>query len=125
MAETRACEIIYNGACPVCRAGVAAVRDDGGQHGGDADYADIVAEPDALSRYGLTARDVQYRLHARMTDGTVIRGAAAAAALLRTSRRWRWAGHSLDFPVFRPIAFLGYEALARLLFRWNKRRGHF
>ncbi len=114
-------QIIYNGACPVCRADVDAVR----RKASATAYVDIAQAPDILSRYGLTERDVQYRLHAVTGDGRVLRGPAAASALLKSERGWRWAGFLIDFPPFRPLAWLVYEALAAVLFRWNRRRGNF
>ena len=114
------CEIIYNGACPVCSSGVSAVRSSGNSR-----YTDIVREPDALCRHALTPEDVQYRLHARMPDGRLVRGIDAVAVLLSAHPRWRWAGRLAQLPVLRQLGWAGYEAAAFMLFRWNKRKGNF
>ena len=92
------CEIIYNGACPVCSAGVEAVRSPG-----DARYTDITGQPETLRQHGLDAEDVQYRLHARTPDGRIVRGIDAVAALLSASPRWRWAGRLAPLPVLRQL----------------------
>ena len=116
----RSCEIIYNGACPVCSAGVRAVRGDGA-----ADCTDIIEDSEVLHEAGLTAEEVQYRLHARTLDGRIVRGVDAIAVLLSGSPRWRWAGRLAGQPGFRQVGWVAYEVTAFLLFRWNKWKGNF
>ncbi|MEM6622598.1 MAG: DUF393 domain-containing protein [Pseudomonadota bacterium] len=114
-------QLIYNGACPVCDAGVQAFRADDGQTG----YVDITTAPQILTRHGLTAQDVQFRVHALAPDGRLVRGIDAVAVMLSLKRGWGWAGALLGWPVFRQLGWLAYETAAIVLFRWNKWRGNF
>ncbi|MEM7178310.1 MAG: DCC1-like thiol-disulfide oxidoreductase family protein [Pseudomonadota bacterium] len=120
-------DIIYNGACPVCAAGIAALRAPGGQthHDGETHYIDSAEHPEILARHGLSARDVQLRLHAMTPEGRLVRGIDAVAVTLCRNPRWAWAGHLVDLPVLRQIGWVAYELAALALFRWNKWRGNF
>ncbi|MEM6972543.1 MAG: DUF393 domain-containing protein [Pseudomonadota bacterium] len=115
------CDVIFNGACPVCAAGIDVLKttEDG------VEYTDIAATPEKLDALGLTAEDVQYRLHAVGPDGTLRRGIDAVAESLKSHRRWRWAGRLATLPVLRQIGWVLYELTAALLFRWNKWKGNF
>ena len=114
-------DIIYNGACPVCDAGIQAFRNDTAEIG----YTDIALNPQILSAHGLTPRDVQYRVHAITGDGSLVRGIDAVAVLLAEKPRWRLVVRALGWPVIRQIGWTGYEIAAFVLFRWNKLRGNF
>lgn len=114
-------QLIYNGACPVCDAGVQAFRSNDGRVA----YTDIVAAPEVLEAHALTAEDVQHRVHAVVADGRLVRGVDAVAVMLRARRGWRWAGALLGLPGLRQFGWLAYEIAAFLLFRWNKWKGNF
>ena len=119
MPEDPKTQLIYNGACPVCAAGVEAFRDD------QAAYTDITEAPEILEKHGLSAMDVQYRVHAIGPNGRLVRGIDAAALLLTQKPRWRVIGQALTWPVLRQIGWVGYEITAFVLFRWNKWKGNF
>ncbi|MEO0992567.1 MAG: DUF393 domain-containing protein [Pseudomonadota bacterium] len=118
MSDQPTCDVIYNGDCPVCRAGIEAMR-------GEARYTDIVETPEILREHGLTERDVQYRLHVLTPEGRLVRGIDAAALTMQASPRWRWLGRLAATPLLRPVGSLAYEVLAAILFRWNRWRGNF
>ncbi len=121
MSKQRKPDVIYNGACPVCDAGIQAFRSDDA----DIDYTDITTNPAILQALGLTAKDVQYRVHAIDADGVLVRGIDAVAVLLAEKPRWRLIAHALRLPIIRQIGWTGYELAAVALFRWNKWRGNF
>lgn len=121
MAEDPAPDVIYNGACPVCDAGIKAFRNDDAPVG----YMDITVQPAVLEIHGLTAEDVQYRVHAVKADGSLVRGIDAVAVILAQTHRWRLIARTLGWPVLRQIGWVGYEIAAFVLFRWNKWRGNF
>lgn len=121
MADDRKTELIYNGACPVCDAGVRAFRDDAGS----VTYTDITAKPEILEHHGLTPRDVQYRVHAVGPNGNLVRGIDAAVLLVAQKPGWRLIGKALQLPGLRQLGWIAYEATAFLLFRWNTWRGNF
>ena len=113
------CTVIYNGDCPVCDAGIEALKTD------SATYTDIAKSPEQLRLNGLTAEDVQYRLHAVTTEGRLVRGIDAVAETLLRHKRWAWAGRLAQVTGFRHIGWLAYEVAAFVLFRWNKWKGNF
>lgn len=115
------CDVIYNGECPVCDAGIQALKTD--ETG--TSYTDIAKIPERLAEHGLTAEDVQYRLHAVTSDGRLVRGIDAVAETLLANKRWSWAGRLAKLPVIRPLGWVAYEITAFLLFRWNRWKGNF
>ena len=121
MPEDPAPDVIYNGACPVCDAGIQAFRNDHAS----VDYTDITIKPAILGVHGLTAEDVQYRVHAVTADGNLVRGIDAVSVMLVQKPGWRLVGRALGWPVIRQVGWVGYEIAAFVLFRWNKKRGNF
>jgi len=121
MSKTSKSDIIYNAACPVCDAGIQAFR----TKDVSVAYTDITANPDILTTHGLSAEDVQYRIHAVDADGTLVRGIDAVAIVLAQKPGWRFIAHFIGWPGIRQIGWLAYEIAAFALFRWNKWRGNF
>lgn len=121
MPKDPATDVIYNGACPVCDAGIKAFRNDEA----DLCYTDVTIHPAILGVHGLTLEDVQFRVHAVNSDGALVRGIDAVAVILAQKPRWRLFARTLGWPVLRQIGWIGYEIAAFLLFRWNKWRGNF
>lgn len=112
--------VYYNSACPVCEAGIASQR--GRMPACQVAWVDVHAAPDAAAQAGTTLEAVRERLHVRGADGSLHVGSDALAEMLRHTPRWRLAGMLLSWTGFltRPL----YNGLARLLYRWNRRRGH-
>ncbi|MFO1251946.1 MAG: DUF393 domain-containing protein [Inhella sp.] len=112
--------VYYNSACPVCDAGICQQRER--MQGLPVQWVDVHKAPEALQPLGLELEAVRERLHVRAGDGELLVGADALAALWARSprqgglawltRRTRW--------LTRPL----YNLVARLLYRWNLRRGH-
>ena len=115
------CDVIYNGNCPVCDAGIQALKTEAK----GISYTDIAKRPERLAEHGLTAEDVQYRLHVFTADGNLVRGIDAVAETLLANERWSWAGRLAKLPVFRQLGWVAYEIAAFFLFRWNKWKGNF
>ncbi|MEM9100410.1 MAG: DUF393 domain-containing protein [Pseudomonadota bacterium] len=120
-AKPAICDVIYNGACPVCDAGIEALR----SKGEGASYTDIAQMPERLAEHGLTAEDVQYRLHAVTADGRLVRGIDAVAETMLVNPRWAWAGRLAQLPLLRQLGWVAYEIAAFCLFRWNKWKRNF
>ena len=118
-------EVFYNSACPVCRAGMDEQRGalEMAGAGGAAAFTDMTTAPDALAGDGLTLDDVRRHFYVRDADGTLHRGADAAAILLRLTPRRRWLGRLISRPVLRSLARIGYDWFADRLYAWNRRKG--
>jgi predicted DCC family thiol-disulfide oxidoreductase YuxK len=112
--------VYYNGACPVCDAGIKMQQGRMGRC--DVEWVDVDAHPQALDPLGLGLEDVRERLHVRDGQGRLHVGADALATLWSQTPRQRWMAW-----LARHAGWLGrlaYDAFARRLYRWNLRRGH-
>lgn len=112
--------VYYNSACPVCDAGIDGIRNGMGQC--NVEWVDVHRDPERVEQIGKDVEQVRERLHLRSADGRLLVGSAAIAALLDSAPRLGWAGR-----LIRRLDFLTgpfYNMLAKLLYRWNRRRGH-
>jgi predicted DCC family thiol-disulfide oxidoreductase YuxK len=100
-----ACEVFFDGSCPLCRAEIGLYR----TSGSNALFTDIsddaVAPPDEI-----TKAEAMGRFHVRRADGQLVSGAAAFAELWKATPGWRWLGHVAGMP---PFVWIG-EGLYRL-----------
>lgn len=112
--------VYYNSGCPVCDSGIRSQRKR--MQGCDVRWIDVHADPDAVDQLDTDLESVRQRLHVRRADGTVAIGDEAIAELLVRTPRWQWSA-----PLVRRLhAILSplYNAFARRLYAWNRRRGH-
>lgn len=119
-APDAAATVYYNSACPVCDAGIRSQR--GRMQGCEVNWVDVHQHPQAAQALGLELEQVRERLHVRSADGQMHIGADALAALWSQSPGQRWLG-----ALTRRLRWLSrplYNAFARGLYRWNRRRGH-
>ncbi len=91
--------------------------------GDDADFIDMTDVPDALAEDGLTLDNVRRHFYVRDADGTLHRGADAAAVLWRMTPRRRWLGWLISRPGFRWATRVFYDWFADRLYNWNRRKG--
>ena len=113
----------YNGACPVCRAGIEGMRD---KHAGDDafDWLDIAADPAILEPLGLKHDDVKKRLHVADSTGRFHIGVDAAIQLWMADPRTKWRAKLVATPGIYHLSCFYYDRiLAPLLFRWNRWNG--
>ena len=112
--------VYYNSACPVCDAGIRSQQ--GRVQGCELNWVDVHEHPEALESLGLDLEAVRERLHVREADGRLRVGADALGALWERSPGQRWLAWCT-----RRARWLSeplYNAFARVLYRWNRRRGH-
>ncbi len=114
----------YNGACPVCRMEIEHYMRLARQAGLQDRFAwcDVSREPTALAAFGLDGDGLTRRLHAVDSDGVLLSGVPAFAAIWARLPRYRWLARLAAFGPLKPVLNAGYELLALLLYRWNKRR---
>jgi predicted DCC family thiol-disulfide oxidoreductase YuxK len=112
--------VYYNSACPVCDAGIRNQRQR--MELCNVEWVDVHADPSAVQDLGTELEAVRERLHVRRADGSVAVGDAAFAELLAHTPRWRWLGTLVRWlhVIVAPL----YNMIARRLYAWNRRRGH-
>jgi predicted DCC family thiol-disulfide oxidoreductase YuxK len=116
----------YNTKCPVCNAGIEWQRNRlvRAARAGAIEFRDINLEPGALASFGAGIEDVRRRLHGVDADGRLHVGADCAIEIWRRTPGDAWPGRVLGLPIIRPLACFGYDRFADLLYRWNRRKGH-
>jgi len=116
----------YNTKCPVCNAGInwqnnRLVR---AARAGAIEFRDINLEPDALSRFGAGVNDVRRRLHGVDAEGHFFAGIDCAIEIWRRTPGDRGLARIVGLPMIRPVAGIGYDLFADLLWFWNRLMGH-
>jgi len=112
--------VYYNSACPVCDAGICYQR--GKMDGSAVEFVDLHTRPDIAQELGIDLELLRERLHVRGADGRMQVGDRALAALWAQTPGQRW----MAWLARRLGWFTGplYNIAARMLYRFNRRRGH-
>ena len=113
-------EILYNGQCPVCRAGAVHYQRSDADAFASCGWTDVTHSSEALARHGVTLNAVKYRIHAVDGNGRVLAGMPAVIAIWDRMPRNRWMATLARLPVLNTVATLGYEAAAAGLYVWNR-----
>jgi predicted DCC family thiol-disulfide oxidoreductase YuxK len=111
--------VYYNSACPVCDAGIRGQRER--MQGCQVEWVDVHTRPEVAAELGIGLEDLRERLHVRDAAGMHI-GDRAFAALWRRTPGQRWLAWLPR--LFGWLTSPLYKLAARLLYRWNRRRGH-
>ena len=123
----KTCETVtyYNGACPVCRAGIAQTRRQAEAKGADGmAWIDVSEDPGVLDPLGLQLDPVKKRLHVLDADGNMQIGVDAAITLWRAIPGQGWKARVVSTPGIYHLGRLWYDhVLAPTLFWWNRRNG--
>jgi predicted DCC family thiol-disulfide oxidoreductase YuxK len=118
--------VCYNGACPVCRAGMeryqrlAAAAPRPLPLG----WRDINTDPALFQQHGIGFDMAMRRLHAFDGAGRMLRGIDVIVAIWRALPGYRrWLGRLAGFAPVRPLAWFAYEVLVSYpVYRWSRRR---
>jgi predicted DCC family thiol-disulfide oxidoreductase YuxK len=111
--------VYYNSACPVCEAGICYQRQR--MQGQAVDFVDVHTRPEIAQELGIDLELLRERLHVRDAGGQLHVGADAVTTLMAHTR-----GQRLLASLARPLRFVTvplYKLAARMLYRWNRRRG--
>ena len=119
MAKTR---VYYNGACPVCDAGITQQRKWLEPFEADIEWIDVHRDNIAVAQLGAELEFVRERLHVVDAAGETHIGMEAFAALWLLSPRQRCLGRIARWPVIRPVLRAMYNLFAARLYRWNLRK---
>jgi predicted DCC family thiol-disulfide oxidoreductase YuxK len=113
-------EVLYNGRCPVCRAGACDIEKRAALSRANVVLTDVAVDPDALSRAGVTLEAVRLKMHAIAPDGRVLAGMPAVALTWATTPPYQWLGRLMQAAPFRWLGAVGYHVSAYVLYAWNK-----
>lgn len=116
-------EVLYNGVCPVCRAGACDLERRAIAARAGVVFTDVAANPAALARAGVSLDDVRLKLHAIDADGRVLRGMPAVALAWAATPPFRPLGRLSQIPPFSGIAAALYHLTAHVLWAWNRACG--
>lgn len=105
MTEAVTLTVCYNGACPVCRTGMARYAAIAGRHALPIGWDDINTAPDLFRRHGIGFDDALRRLYAVDAEGRLLRGIDVFVAIWRRLPGYRWLGALAGFPLVRPFAW--------------------
>jgi predicted DCC family thiol-disulfide oxidoreductase YuxK len=119
----RMIEVLYNGVCPVCRAGACDLERRAAAARAGVRFTDVAAQPEKLAAYGLTLDAVRLKMHARLADGSIVIGGPAVALAWAATPPYRGLGRFVQLPVLRQIMAFGYHLTAHVLYAWNKACG--
>jgi predicted DCC family thiol-disulfide oxidoreductase YuxK len=112
--------VYYNSACPVCKAGIAHQR--GQMQDCAVEWIDVHTRPELARELDIDLETLRERLLVRDADGKLHVGDRAFVMLWSQTRGQRWLAW-----LARPFAWLSgplYKLVARQLYHWNRRRGH-
>lgn len=115
-------KVYYNSACPVCNAGIGQQKDR--MAACAVQWKDVHTDVGARREIPSELEFVRERLHAVDEHGEVKVGVDAIELIWRHSPGERWKASLISLPGIRQLAALAYNLFARLLYRWNLRRGH-
>ena len=109
---TQKLQVYYDGACPLCRREIAFYER---RAGGRIDFIDVAAAADAgVLGAGLDRAAALSRFHVRDSEGLLLDGAAAFAALWRATPGLAWAGRLLRGRAALWLAERGYRLFLRI-----------
>lgn len=115
--------VCYNGACPVCRAGMTHYAVIAEKHALPMGWDDINTAPELFRQYGIRFDQALRRLYAVNEQGQLLRGVDVFIAIWRRLPGYRWLGAVAGFPLIRPFAWFVYEYLVSFpVSRWSRRR---
>ena len=113
--------ILYNEACPVCRAEIAHYRAKAQASGAPLAFDDLNTAD--LGGWSLTPDQAMRRMHAMLPDGRIVSGVEAFALIWERLPRMSWAARLVRLPGLRHAADLAYNRVAApWLYRRHIRR---
>jgi predicted DCC family thiol-disulfide oxidoreductase YuxK len=113
--------VLYNEACPICRAEIAHYRARAAASGAPLRFEDL--DTADLGAWTLSPDQAMRRMHAMLPDGSVVSGVEAFALIWERLPRYGWLARLVRLPGVRGLAALAYDRLAApWLYRRHLRR---
>lgn len=117
--------VFYNGACPVCNAGIESQRRRmQATNSCPVEWIDVQQNPAAVEELGAELEQVRERLYLKDEQGQINVGVDAFSALFQRTQGQHWLGRLLRLPGLHGLARLSYNLFARALYRWNRHQRH-
>jgi predicted DCC family thiol-disulfide oxidoreductase YuxK len=107
--------VFYDGGCPLCRREIAHYQRIDREH--RIQWTDIQQEPETLQVNGLSWEQAMQRMHVRDSDGHMVSGADAFAALWRHIPRYRFLAALVSLPGIHWTTEQVYTVFARRRYR--------
>ena len=115
-------KVYYNGACPVCNAGIEGQKERMAGCPVEVDWIDIHNRPEALKEIGAKQEFVRERLHVVDEKGELRVGAEAFGTLWRRTPGQGYLADLVSLPGVRLVARWVYNVFAAALYAWNRYR---
>lgn len=90
---------------------------------GTVEFRDINENLDVLEQLGASLEEVRKRLHARTSDGRVLKGAEVVQEVMRCTPGFSVVGKSMSLPGLSQLSGAAYDGFAELLYATNRRAG--
>ena len=113
-------KVYYNSACPVCNAGIRGQKQRMNDCPVDIQWIDIHSQPDVLKEIGAQQEFVRERLHVVDEKGELRVGAEAFRALWAHTPGQGALAWLTGLPLLNLLSKWVYNALAALLYAWNR-----
>jgi predicted DCC family thiol-disulfide oxidoreductase YuxK len=113
-------EILYNGRCPVCRAGACDLERRAHAARAGVVFFDVTRHPEKLAQAGVTVDEVRRKMHAIDADGRVLRGMPAVSRAWAVTPPYRFLGAITRTAPFSWASAALYHLAAHLLYFWNR-----
>jgi predicted DCC family thiol-disulfide oxidoreductase YuxK len=120
---SRVVEVLYNGVCPVCRAGACDLERRAAATKAGVIFTDVAQHSEALARAGVTLDAVRLKMHAIAPDGRVIAGMPAVAIAWAATPPFRPLGRLMQIAPFSWLGAGAYHITAHALWAWNRACG--
>ncbi len=115
-------KVFYNSACPVCNAGISSQQRKMAEC--PVEWLDIHTDLYARDSINTNVVLIRERLHIIDENGKLAVGMRAFEAIWRRSPNEIWKANIVSLPIIKPFSDLAYNVFARLLYKWNRWRGH-
>ncbi len=116
-------QILYNGVCPVCRAGACDLERRAIAARAGVVFTDVAADSAPLNKHDLTLEAVRLKMHAIDAQGRVQIGMPAIAIAWAATPPFRPLGRLVQIAPFSWGAAAIYHVTAHALFAWNRACG--
>lgn len=123
MEAPRPVQVLYNGVCPVCRAGACDLERRAIAARAGVTFTDVVVDPRPLEAHGLTLDAVRLKMHAIDGSGAVLAGMPAVARAWAATPPFRPLGRLFSIAPFSCLGAGAYHLVAHILYLWNRACG--
>ncbi len=121
MSDINKLNVYYNSACPVCDAGINSQKNKSSECA--IQWNDVHQQNDLAEEVSAALETVRERLHVIDENNNLHVGIEAFIVIWNNSPKEKWKARVLSLPLIRPMANIAYNGFARLLYKWNRRRG--